>query len=72
MGSGQNPAGSARQTLTKEKTEGNSSDRKHFETDTEKTDINEEKQLGQVQIDITKFLLTDIDRKKRPHRQIEG
>ena len=61
MDSVQTSVGSARQTLTKEKTEGNSSDRKHFETDTEKTDINEEKQLGQVQIDITKFLLTEID-----------
>ena len=30
-------------------------------TSSEKTDINEEKQLGQVQIDITKFLLTEID-----------
>ena len=71
MGSVQTPVGSAGQTVTKEKTEGNSSDRKHFETDTEKTDTNEEKQLGQVQIDITKFLLTGIDRKKRPYRQIE-
>ena len=43
LGSVQTSVGSARQTLTKEKTEGNSSDRKHFETDTEKTDINEKK-----------------------------
>ena len=43
LGPVQTSAGPTRQTLTIEKTEGNSSDRKHFETDTEKTDINEKK-----------------------------
>ena len=43
LGSVQTSVRSARQTLRKVKTEGNRSDRKHFVTDTEKTDINEKK-----------------------------
>ena len=43
MGSVQTSVRSARQILRKLKTEGNRSDRKHFVTDSEKTDINEKK-----------------------------